>query len=280
MAPLKFCANVSWIFTELPDLSRRIQAAAAAGFQAVEAAWILDSNLQELQRVKESAGVELVLLNTPPGDLKAGDLGLGAVPGREAEFRCGLDQTVDFAKALNCKRIHLMAGRIPAGSSRASAAREMEAVFIQNLRYAADVLQKEEMTGLIEPINTRITDPTYFLDSPHQAAEILEKVGRPNIKLQMDLFHWQIMDGNLTQNMQKYLPLVGHVQVAQVPGRNEPDSPGELNFKYLFNTLENLDYQGYVGCEYKPLGSTEGGLGWIKEYWALGSEPGGSSLKL
>uniref|UniRef100_A0A3P9KA79 Putative hydroxypyruvate isomerase n=1 Tax=Oryzias latipes TaxID=8090 RepID=A0A3P9KA79_ORYLA len=258
MAPLKFCANVSWIFAELPDLSRRIQAAAAAGFQAVEAAWILDSNLQELQRVKESAGVELVLLNTPPGDLKAGDLGLGAVPGREAEFRRGLDQTVDFAKALNCKRIHLMAGRIPAGSSRASAAREMEAVFIQNLRYAADVLQKEEMTGLIEPINTRITDPTYFLDSPHQAAEILEKVGRPNIKLQM----------------------VSHVQVAQVPGRNEPDSPGELNFKYLFNTLENLDYQGYVGCEYKPLGSTEGGLGWIKEYWALGSEPGGSSLKL
>ncbi|XP_024114588.1 putative hydroxypyruvate isomerase isoform X2 [Oryzias melastigma] len=105
MAPLKFCANLSWLFTELPDLSRRLQAAAAAGFQAVEAAWILDSNLQELQRVKESAGVELVLLNTPPGDLKAGDLGLGAVPGREAEFRRGLEQTVDFAKALNCKRV-------------------------------------------------------------------------------------------------------------------------------------------------------------------------------
>ncbi|XP_067369486.1 putative hydroxypyruvate isomerase isoform X2 [Channa argus] len=266
MAPLKFCANVSWLFTELPDFSQRIYAAASAGFQAVEAAWLYDSDLQELQRAREATGVEVVLINTPPGDLKAGELGLGAVPGREAEFRQGLDLALQYAKALDCKRIHLMAGRVPVGSHRPAVAKEMEAIFVKNLNYAADILSKEGITGLIEPINTRITDPRYFLDSPHQA-KILEKVRKPNIKLQMDIFHWQIMDGNLTQNIHKYLPVIGHVQIAQVPGRNEPNSAGELNYSYLFNTLENQNYQGYIGCEYKPLGSTQEGLDWIKEYW-------------
>ncbi|KAM4575317.1 putative hydroxypyruvate isomerase [Fundulus diaphanus] len=268
MAALKFCANISWLFTELPDFSKRICAAASAGFQAVEAAWLYDSDLSELQKAKEAAGVEFVLINTPPGDLKAGDLGLGAVPGRELEFRQGLDLTLKFAKALNCKRIHLMAGRIPVGSHRATVAREMEDVFVQNLSYAADILSKEGITGLIEPINSRITDPRYFLDSPHQAAAILEKVGKPNIQLQMDIYHWQIMDGNLTQNIHKYFPIIGHVQIAQVPGRNEPDSDGELSYSYLFSILEKLGYHGYLGCEYKPLDSTEEGLGWIKRYWA------------
>uniref|UniRef100_A0A3Q4HWB6 Hydroxypyruvate isomerase n=1 Tax=Neolamprologus brichardi TaxID=32507 RepID=A0A3Q4HWB6_NEOBR len=164
-------------------------------------------------------------------------------------------------------RIHLMAGRVPVDSDRDTVAKEMEAVFVQNLKYAADILSKEGITGLIEPINTRITDPRYFLDSPHQASAILEKVGKPNMKLQMDIFHWQIMDGNLTQNIQKYIPIIGHVQIAQVPGRNEPDSAGELSYSYLFDTLENIGYQGYIGCEYKPQGSTDEGLGWIKEYW-------------
>ncbi|XP_034036641.1 putative hydroxypyruvate isomerase isoform X3 [Thalassophryne amazonica] len=166
-------------------------------------------------------------------------------------------------------RIHLMAGRLPAGSHRAAVAKEMEAIFVQNLQYSADVLLQEGITGLIEPINTRITDPTYFLDSPHQAAAIVEKVGKPNMKLQMDVFHWQIMDGNLTQNIHKYLPLIGHIQIAQVPGRNEPDSAGELNYRYLFNLLETLGYQGYIGCEYKPLRSTNEGLGWLKDHWTL-----------
>ncbi|XP_050933165.1 putative hydroxypyruvate isomerase isoform X1 [Lates calcarifer] len=173
MAPLKFCANISWLFTELPDLSQRIYAAASAGFQAVEAAWLYDTDLQELQRAREATGVEVVLINTPPGDVNAGELGLGAVPGREAEFRQGLDQALKYAKALNCRRIHLMAGRVPVGTNRMAVAKEMEAIFIQNLNYAADILSKEGVTGLIEPINTRITDPRYFLDSPHQAAGIL-----------------------------------------------------------------------------------------------------------
>uniref|UniRef100_A0A4W6FPH4 Putative hydroxypyruvate isomerase n=1 Tax=Lates calcarifer TaxID=8187 RepID=A0A4W6FPH4_LATCA len=275
MAPLKFCANISWLFTELPDLSQRIYAAASAGFQAVEAAWLYDTDLQELQRAREATGVEVVLINTPPGDVNAGELGLGAVPGREAEFRQGLDQALKYAKALNCRRIHLMAGRVPVGTNRMAVAKEMEAIFIHNLNYAADILSKEGITGLIEPINTRITDPRYFLDSPHQAAGILEKLGKPNIKLQMDIFHWQIMDGNLTKNIHKYFHIIGHVQIAQVPGRNEPDSAGELNYNFLFNTLENHDYQGYIGCEYKPLGNTTDGLGWIKDYWTHNNSSGG-----
>ncbi|KAM8874570.1 putative hydroxypyruvate isomerase isoform 2-T2 [Spinachia spinachia] len=266
MAPLKFCANISWLFTELPDFSQRMYAAASAGFRTVEAAWLYDSDLQELQRAQEATKVEVILINTPPGNIKRGDLGLGAVPGREAEFRQGLDLALKYARALNCKRIHLMAGRVPDGSNRRTVAKEMETIFVQNLNYAADILSKEGITGLIEPINTRITDPRYFLDSPHQAAAILEKVGKPNIKLQMDVFHWQIMDGNLTQNIHKYLPIVGHVQIAQVPGRNEPDSAGELDYRYLLTMLEKLQYQGYIGCEYKPLGSTNEGLGWIKDY--------------
>lgn len=266
MPPLKFCANLSWLFTDLPEFTQRIYAAASAGFQAVEAAWLYDSDLQELQRVKNATGVDVVLINTPLGDAKAGDLGLGAVPGREEDFRKGLDLAMQYAKALDCRRIHLMAGRVPVGADRATIAVEMEDTFVQNLKHAADVLSNEGITGLIEPINTRITDPRYFLDSPHQAAAILQKVGHPNIKLQMDVFHWQIMDNNLTQNIHKYFPLIGHIQIAQVPGRNEPDSAGELNFPYLFSLLEEMGYQGYIGCEYKPLGSTNEGLGWVKDY--------------
>ncbi|XP_046872192.1 putative hydroxypyruvate isomerase isoform X3 [Hypomesus transpacificus] len=267
MPPLKFCANISWLFTDLPEFSQRIYAAMSAGFQAVEAAWLYDCDIKELQKIKNATGVEVVLINTPPGEVKAGELGLGAVPGREAEFKQCLDLALQYAKALNCKRIHLMAGRVPVGADRTAVATEMEATFVQNLKHAAVVLSKEGITGLIEPINTRITDPRYFLDTPHQAAAILQKVDHPNIKLQMDIFHWQIMDGNLTQNIQKYFPLIGHIQIAQVPHRDEPDSAGELNFPYLFTTLEELGYQGFIGCEYKPKALTLDGLGWIKEYW-------------
>ncbi|XP_053491883.1 putative hydroxypyruvate isomerase isoform X1 [Ictalurus furcatus] len=266
MTSLKFCANISWLFTELPELSERLRAAACAGFQAVEAAWLYGSDLRELQKVREESGLQVALINTPPGDVKNGELGLGAVPGREQDFRQGLAQAVQYAKALDCKRIHVMAGRVPAGAQLSEVGVEMETTFVQNLKHAADILSKEGIMGLIEPINTRITDPQYFLDSPHQAAAILQKVDHPNMKLQMDIFHWQIMDGNLTQNIRRYFPLIGHIQVAQVPDRHEPDSPGEINFPYIFKLLEELGYQGYVGCEYKPLGSTENGLGWLKKY--------------
>ncbi|MBN3298638.1 HYI isomerase, partial [Amia calva] len=209
MSRLKFSANLSWLFTERPEFTQRLQGAAAAGFRAVEAAWLYDADPLALQEAQRQAGVEVVLINTPPGDVDNGDLGLGAVPGRQVDFRRGLELAVKYAKALDCSRIHLMAGRVPAGRDRAAASEEMEATFVENLKYAAGVLSKEGILGLLEPINTRITDPRYFLNTPHQAAAILQKVGHPNIKLQMDIFHWQIMDGNLTQNIKTYFPLLG-----------------------------------------------------------------------
>ncbi|XP_016123630.1 putative hydroxypyruvate isomerase [Sinocyclocheilus grahami] len=233
MAPLKFCANISWLFAELPELTQRMRDAARAGFRAVEAAWIYSSDLKELKTVKDETGLEFALINTPP-----------------------------------VSRIHLMAGRVPAGADRCAVAMEMEDTFVQNLKHAAGVLSKEGILGLIEPINTRITDPRYFLDSPHQAAVILQRVAHPSIRMQMDIYHWQIMDGNLTQNIRKYLPMTGHIQIAQVPDRHEPDSDGELSYTYLFKLLEELDYQDYIGCEYKPQRSTEAGLDWLRRYWS------------
>lgn len=160
-----------------------------------------------------------------------------------------------------------MAGRVPQGADRAAVKGEMETVFVENLKHAAGVLAQENLVGLLEPINTRITDPQYFLDTPRQAAAILQKVGRPNLQLQMDIFHWQIMDGNLTGNIREFLPTVGHVQVAQVPDRGEPGSSGELDFTYLFQLLEDEGYQGFVGCEYRPRGDTVEGLSWLRSYW-------------
>ncbi|XP_030134811.2 putative hydroxypyruvate isomerase isoform X2 [Taeniopygia guttata] len=275
---LRFSANLSWLFPELPALPARLEAAAAAGFGAVEAAWPGGCPAQELRAAAERARVQIALLNAPPGDPEAGELGLAAVPGRQAAFRQGLEAAVRYARAVGCPRIHVMAGRVPLGTDRAAVAGEMETTFIENLRYTADLLSQEDMIGLLEPINNRITDPRYYLNTPHQAAAILEKVGRPNLKLQLDLFHCQIMDGNLSRNLETYFPLIGHIQIAQVPGRHEPDSPGELNFPYIFELLESLGYTDYVGCEYAPKGDTLEGLGWLRSYWeSRGLQHGGTS---
>lgn len=273
MAPLRFSANVSWLFPELPGLPERLQAAGRAGFEAAEVAWPYAEPPQALASAARAAGLRLVLINTPRGDQEKGEMGLGAVPGRQAAFREGLEQAVLYAKALGCPRIHLMAGRVPPGADRAAVKAEMETVFLENLRHAAGVLAQENLVGLLEPINTRITDPQYFLDTPQQAAAILQKVGRPNLQLQMDVFHWQIMDGNLTGNIRKFLPIVGHVQVAQVPDRGEPGSSGELDFSYLFQLLEDEGYQGFVGCEYRPQGDTVEGLSWLRSYWDRQGHP-------
>ncbi|OBS70865.1 hypothetical protein A6R68_00607 [Neotoma lepida] len=273
MAPLRFSANVSWLFPELPGLAERLQAAGRAGFEAAEVAWPYAEPPQALASAARAAGLRLVLINTPRGDQEKGEMGLGAVPGRQVAFREGLEQAVLYAKALDCPRIHLMAGRVPQGADRAAVRGEMEAVFLENLRHAAGVLAQENLVGLLEPINTRITDPQYFLDTPQQAAAILQKVGRPNLQLQMDIFHWQIMDGNLTGNIREFLPIVGHVQVAQVPDRGEPGSSGELDFSYLFQLLEDEGYQGFVGCEYRPRGDTVEGLSWLRSYWDRQGHP-------
>ncbi|XP_005656251.2 putative hydroxypyruvate isomerase isoform X5 [Sus scrofa] len=185
MAPLRFSANVSWLFPELASLSARLRAAGSSGFQAAEIGWPYAEPPEALARAAREAGLQLVLINTPPGDREKGEMGLGAVPGRQAAFREGLEQAVLYAKALGCPRIHLMAGRVPQGADRAAVRGEMETVFLENLRHAAGVLAQENLVGLLEPINTRVTDPRYFLDTPQQAAAILQKAGSPNLQLQM-----------------------------------------------------------------------------------------------
>uniref|UniRef100_A0A8C0QBI3 Xylose isomerase-like TIM barrel domain-containing protein n=1 Tax=Canis lupus familiaris TaxID=9615 RepID=A0A8C0QBI3_CANLF len=200
------------------------------------------------------AGAEARSLSA--GDREKGEMGLGAVPGRQAAFREGLEQAVLYARALGCPRIHLMAGRVPQGADRAAVRSEMETVFLENLRHAAGVLAQENLVGLLEPINTRITDPQYFLDTPQQGLVPLADHG------------WEP-----DRKHPEFLPLVGHVQVAQVPGRGEPDSPGELNFPYLFQLLEDEGYKGFVGCEYRPLGDTAEGLNWLRSYWERRGRP-------
>uniref|UniRef100_A0A8C5Q465 Putative hydroxypyruvate isomerase n=1 Tax=Leptobrachium leishanense TaxID=445787 RepID=A0A8C5Q465_9ANUR len=249
MPALRFSANLSWLFPEIPDLPGRIEAAAGAGFRYVEVAWPYDSDPGEIRAALRRHRVGLVLINTPPGDLQAGELGLAAVPGRQDGFRDGLEKAVSWAKDLGCQRIHIMSGRVPLGAERQSVEREMEETLVENLTYAAGVLSQAGLEGLIEPINTRITDPRYFLNTPHTSLIVT-----PRLSVRQDLYHWQIMDGNLTQNMSSCFPLIGHVQIAQVPHRNEPDSPGELNFMYLLHLLRELGYRGHVGCEYKPRG--------------------------
>nr|XP_033772054.1 putative hydroxypyruvate isomerase [Geotrypetes seraphini] len=267
MAPLRFSANLSWLFREQAELPDRFRAAAAAGFQAVEVAWPYAYEAARLRDAARGSGLRVTLLNTPPGNTEKGEMGLGAVPGHQLEFQKGLAQAVSYAKALDCKRIHIMAGRIPAELDGKTVTAEMETTFVENLKFAASVLEQENIIGLLEPINNRVTEPQYYLNTPQQAVAILQKVGSPNLKLQMDVFHWQIMDGNLTQNIQTYFPLIGHIQIAQVPNRDEPDSPGELNFPYLFDLLEKLKYEGFVGCEYSPRGGTVEGLCWLQSYW-------------
>ncbi|XP_067423934.1 putative hydroxypyruvate isomerase isoform X2 [Emydura macquarii macquarii] len=209
MAPLRFAANLDWLFAERSALPERLEAAARAGFRAAEVPWPFAWEPALLRAIADRAGLGLVLINTPPGDQDQGEKGLGAVPGRQHAFREGLALAVKYAKVLGCQRIHLMAGRVPVGAERAAVAAEMEATFIENLRHAADILAQEDMVGLLEPMNSRITDPRYFLTTPRQAAAILEKVGRPNLQLQLDVFHCQIEEGNLTQNLQRYFPLIG-----------------------------------------------------------------------
>lgn len=264
---LRFSANLSWQFRDLPGIPDRMKAAASAGFQAAEVASPYENDLGELAQLSKALGLQMVLINTPPGNQENGEKGLGALPGRQADFRSGLELAVKYSKELDCKRIHITAGRIPIDAVRAAVSEEMECTFIENLKYAADILSKEGITGLVEPINNRISDPRYFLNTPQHAADILQKVGHPNLKLQMDVFHWQIMDGNLTHNIHRYFPLIDHIQIAQVPNRNEPDSPGEVNYGYIFNLLEELGYKGYIGCEYAPKGDTVEGLGWLRSYW-------------
>jgi len=256
----RFAANLSMLYTE-HDFLDRFAAAARDGFRAVEYlfpyAWPTDVLAGRLAE----HGLQQVLFNAPPGDWDAGERGLACLPGREAEFRDGVLRALDCAAVLRCPRVHLMAGLAPAGADRAALRR----TYTANLAWAAAQAAPRSVNVLIEPINTRDI-PGFFLNRQDEAHAIVAEVGAPNLQVQMDLYHLQIVEGDVATKLRRYLPTgrVGHLQIAGVPMRDEPDR-GELNHDYLFGVIDELGFDGWIGCEYRPRGATAAGLGWLRK---------------
>ena len=256
----RFAANISTMFTE-HALVDRVAAAASAGFEAVECQFPYEVPAVEMKAALDAAGIPLVLINTPPGDFEAGERGLAALPGREADFREAMTQALDYAEAVDCRMIHVMAGVLPKGCSRD----ESFALFEQNLRHAVSEADGRPIDMLlIEPINTRDI-PGYLLNRPEEARSLINSIGAANLRLQYDFYHTQIMRGDVAKGLEEFWPLIGHVQFAGVPERQEPDI-GELNCAYLFERLDQLGYDGWVGAEYFPAARTEDGLSWAASY--------------
>lgn len=269
----RFAANLSMLYNEHPFLDR-FAAAAADGFTAVEYLFPYDFSAAELARRLADHGLQQVLFNAPPGDWNAGERGLACLPGRQAEFRAGLQRALDYAHTLNCPRIHVMAGLAPAGADRA----ELQRTYEDNLAWAARQAQAAGRTVLIEPINPRDI-PGFFLHRQDEAHRIVQAIGSPHLKVQMDLYHCQIVEGDVAMKLRQYLPTgrVGHLQIAGVPQRHEPDL-GELHHPYLFEVIDELSaalgksgWDGWVGCEYRPArgiapGATSQGLGWLQAW--------------
>jgi hydroxypyruvate isomerase len=254
-----FAANLSMMFQEVEFLDR-FGAAAKAGFRGVEFLFPYDFKAADIADRLKTHKLTQALFNTPPGNWGAGERGLAALPGRESEFRDGVARAIEYAKATDCRTIHTMAGLWPAGKSKA----EGEAVYVDNVRYAADLAKKDGITVVIEPINTRDI-PGYFLNTTTEGIGILDRVARDNARLQLDLYHCQIMEGDLAERTKRLMPRVSHVQIAGNPGRHEPDI-GEVNYPFLYDLLDELGYKGWVGCEYRPKGATLAGLGWARKY--------------
>ena len=268
----KFAANLHYMFNEVPFLDR-FALAAEVGFKGVEFQvpydWPADVLASHLQR----HNLKMVLLDTKPGDWAGGERGIAALPGREEEFRRELETTITYCRALGCDTVHTIAGVLQPGADRSV----VENVFVDNLRYAADRLGEHGIKAVIEPINggqdlirggetyTTYGMGGFFLNHVRDAVRIIERIGHDNLRLHLDFYHMQITDGNLAEVLRQTIDMVQHIQIAGVPGRNEPDV-GEINYPFLFNLIDELGYEGWIGCEYKPLSSTLGGLGWAKPY--------------
>jgi 2-dehydrotetronate isomerase len=260
----RFAANLSMMYTE-HDFLDRFAAAAADGFAAVEFLFPYAHEPQVLAQRLAEHGLRQVLFNTPPGDWERGERGMACLPGREDAFRRAFaEQALPYAQALKCPRIHVMAGLVPDGAERA----RLQATYVANLGWAAAQAAVHGIDILIEPINTRDI-PRFFLNRQDHAHEVIAEVGAPNLKVQMDLYHCQIVEGDLAMKIRQYLPggRVGHIQVAGVPERHELDD-GEVDYAYLFALLDELGYAGHVGCEYRPRAGTSAGLGWFAPYRA------------
>ncbi len=269
----KLAANLSMLFTERPFLER-FGAAADAGFQAVEYLFPYDFAPDQVAAALNQHNLTQALFNLPPGDWEAGERGMACLPGREEDFRASVEQALVYAEALDCERLHMMAGLMPENANPEAA----EQTYLQNLIHAAGELETGGRTLLIEPINP-IDMPGYFLQTAGQARALIAKAraisGKPlaNVAIQLDLYHRQMLEGRVADAIDEFMAESAHVQIAGVPGRHEPDANGEVNWDWVLQRLDAAGFIGYVGCEYRPAGLTEDGLGWA-EPWLAG--PAGS----
>lgn len=251
-------ANLSFLFQELP-LGGRFAAARAQGFTGVEVLFPYNEDAAALAVAAEQAGVEVVLINSPLGDAKAGEAGFAALPGRVERFRESFGEALRYARALRCSRVHVLSGKWTGDEPDAS--RSLDTL-VSNLRWAADEAAREGVSLLLEPLN-RHDMPRYALPTPEIAASVIERVARPNIGLQFDMYHWQIMGGDLTRRLRAFAHLIRHVQISCVPGRGEPDL-GEVNLGFVLKVLAEIGYTGWVSGEYRPRGATVDSLRWMK----------------
>jgi len=258
----RFAANLGYLFTERP-LLERIDAAAAAGFRAIELQFPYDVPASTVRDAIEKNKLTILGLNTPPGE-REGEFGFAAVPGREKDWQELFTRALNYASTIGASAIHCLAGKV-APEQRPAADR----VFIDNLARAADLAAAKKIALLIEPINAR-DRPNYFLNRVEHAAAVIGKIGKPNIRMQFDFYHVQIVGGDLIYRLEKFLPVIGHLQCAAVPSRHEPDE-GEINYPAVFEAIDRLGYQGWIGAEYRPRARTEDGLGWARKYGVVPS---------
>ena len=251
----RFAANLTMLFSELPFLDR-FAAAEAAGFSGVEYLFPYDFDKADLREQLDEHGLTQVLHNLPAGNWGTGERGIAILPERVDEFRDGVARAIDYAKALDCRQLNCLVGIAP----RDADPFELNEVLVDNLRFAADALAKQRIKLLVEPINT-IDIPGFFLNRTEQALQIIADVRSSNLFVQYDIYHMQVMEGDIARSLQKHLARIAHVQLADNPGRNEPGT-GEINYPFLFRHLDAIGYRGWIGCEYKPRTTTVDGLGW------------------
>ncbi len=253
----KFAANLTMLFTER-DFLERFEAASQAGFDAVEFLFPYAYPASQIKSLLDKHGLKLVLHNLPAGNWEAGDRGIACNPKRIEEFRDGVKHAIEYAKALGVAQLNCLIGKVPEDASKLT----VDQTVIENLRFAASELKKNDIRLLIEPINT-YDIPGFYLHGTEQAVALIEKVGSDNLFVQYDIYHMQRMEGEIAATLAKHLSKIKHVQLADNPGRNEPGT-GEINYQFLFKHLNLIGYDGWIGCEYKPATKTEEGLGWIK----------------
>ncbi len=255
----RFAANLSMMFNEVGFLDR-FAAARAAGFEGVEFLFPYEFSAAELRARLAGEGLTQVLFNMPPGDWSNGERGMASLPGRQVEFRETVKKALDYANALNCRQMHCMAGLVPDSVSLTTAT----ATYAANLAWAAEQAAPAGVRLVIEPINHRDM-PRYFLNTQAQAAAIIEAIGSDRVGLQFDVYHVQITEGDITKRMEEFMPVIAHMQIADVPARNEPGT-GEIGWPFVFRRMDELGYQGWVGCEYRPAGDTVAGLTWRERF--------------